>query len=80
MDIITLKQFFMWCTVINFALLLFSSVILMLLKGTVYRIHSKFFNISREVFDTVIYCFIGFYKIVWFVFNVIPWVALLIIS
>jgi len=80
MDINTLKAFLMWCTVINFAMLIFSSVLLMLFAGPVYKIHSKLFNISKEAFDIIIYSFIGLYKIFWIVFNVVPWIALGIIA
>ena len=76
----TFRQFFMWCTVINFVMLLFSAVFLMFYADKAYKMHSRFFKISRDMFDTVIYCFIGLYKIFWFVFCVIPWIALCIIS
>jgi hypothetical protein len=34
----------------------------------------------RETFNVVIYSFLGLFKIVFLVFNVVPWVALLIIG
>ncbi|MHC4646213.1 MAG: DUF6868 family protein [Planctomycetota bacterium] len=46
----------------------------------VYRIHSKWFSISRETFNVAIYSFIGIYKIFVFVFNLIPCIALLIVG
>jgi hypothetical protein len=42
--------------------------------------HSKWFPMPREMFNVVIYSFIGLFKIVFLVFNVVPWVALLIIG
>lgn len=80
MYVSTFRQFFMWCTVINFVLLLVSAGFLMFYRDMVYGIHSRLFSIRRDTFDTIIYCFLGLYKIVWFVFNVIPWLALCIIS
>ena len=76
----TFKQFFMWCTLINLVLMLLSAGFLMFYADKAYGMHSKFFKISRDTFDTVIYCFLGLYKILWFVFNVIPWSALCIIA
>jgi len=45
----------------------------------VYRTQSKWFPIPRETFNVVMYSFIGLFKIVFIVFNVVPYIALLII-
>ncbi len=80
MDIQTLTTFFMWCTIINGALLLFSAIMCMSLPNFIYRIHSKLFHISRDSFNVAIYSFIGFFKILFLIFNVVPYIALLIIG
>jgi len=80
MDIGTLTTFFMWCTILNFALLVFSSLFCVCAGDWVYGIHSKLFCISREAFNVAIYSFLGLYKILVFVFNLVPYVALLIIG
>ena len=80
MDIAALKAFFMWCTIINFALLIFSSIMCTFVADWVYQIHGKWFSISRETFNVAIYSFIGLYKILIIVFNLVPWIALLIIG
>ena len=80
MDIETLTKFFMWCTIINGAMLILSSVMSMAASDWVYRMHSKWFSISRDAFNVAIYSFMGFYKTVIIVFNVVPYVALLIVG
>ncbi|MCZ6445193.1 MAG: hypothetical protein O7F17_00165 [Planctomycetota bacterium] len=45
-----------------------------------YRTQSKWFPIPRETFNVVIYSFLGLFKIVFLVFNVVPYVALLIVG
>lgn len=80
MDIQMLTRFFMWCTILNLGLLVLSSLILAFAGDFVYRIHSKWFPMTRETFNVAIYSFIGLFKIVWLVFNVVPYVALLIIG
>jgi hypothetical protein len=80
MDIQTLTSFFMWCTILNIGLLMFSFLMLALAGDFVYRIHNKWFPMLRERFNPVIYSFIGFYKIIVIVFNVVPWIALTIIG
>lgn len=80
MDITTVRAFFMWCTIMNGGLLILSSLILVFASDFVYRIHSKWFPMPRETFNVVIYSFLGLFKIVILVFNVVPYVALLIIG
>ncbi len=82
MDIQTLTRFFMWCTIIDGAMFVLSATMLMLspVSDLVYRIHSRWFSISRETFNVAIYSFIGFFKIIVLVFNVVPYVALLIVG
>ena len=80
MDIDSIRAFFMWCTILNVALLVLSSMICLCAGDWIYRIHSKWFSISRETFNVAIYSFLGLYKIFILVFNLIPYVALLIVG
>jgi len=73
MSIEMLTEFFMWCTILNMGLLMFSFLILAFASDFVYRIHSKWFPMPRETFNVVLYSFIGIYKIIVFVFNIVPW-------
>jgi hypothetical protein len=75
-----LQPFFMWCSIINVGLLLIMFVILTQAKGWVHKTHSRWFNISKENFDLVLYCFLGLYKLLVWVFCIIPWIALSIIG
>jgi hypothetical protein len=78
MEISILKSFLLWCSIINGGMLLLSSAMLIFAGGWVYVIHSKLFGISRDAFNIMIYCFIGVYKMLWLMLNVVPYVALLI--
>ena len=80
MNISMLQAFFMWCSIINFGLLLLIFAIITLAKEWTYKMHSRWFNISKENFDLVLYCFLGFYKLLVWVFCIIPWIALSIIG
>ncbi len=80
MDIQTLTTFFMWCTILNVALLLLSSLMCICAGDWAWRIHSKLFSISRETFNVMIYSFIALYKLLIMVFVLIPYIALLIIG
>lgn len=80
MDIQTLTAFFMWCTIINVGLFAWASVWLMLAPDLTYRMQTKFFPIPRENFNVIIYAFLGVFKLFILVFNVAPYVALLIVG
>ena len=80
MDIKTLTAFFMWCTIINGSLLVLWIAMCILAPDLVYRTQSKWFPIPRETVNLVIYSFLGLFKILFLVFNVVPYVALLIVG
>ena len=80
MDIQTLTSFFMWCTIINLCVYLLWLTFLILTPDLVYNIQSKCFPLSRETFNTVIYSFLGVFKLLFLIFNVTPYIALLIIG
>ena len=80
MDIQTLTRFFMWCTILNGSLLVLWTSMCILAPDWVYRLQSKWFPISRETFNVVIYSFLGVFKIIFLVFNAVPYVALVIIG
>ena len=78
MDVQLLRSFFMWCTIINGALLALWTIVFMAMPGLVYRTQVAFFPIPRKTFDVVFYSFLAVFKILVLVFNVVPWLALLI--
>ena len=80
MDLATLQTFLGWCTVIHIGLLLVSFILIAAAKNWVYAIHSKIFSISRESFDTLVYAFFGIYKLLLFVFFLVPWIVLRLLN
>ncbi len=80
MDIETVTAFFMWCTIINGAMFVVSAVVCILAGDFVYRVHSKWFSVPRETINVMIYSFVGLFKIVFIVFNLVPYVALVIVG
>ncbi len=80
MDIESLTSFFLWCTLLNGALLIISAVMCVCAADFIYRLHSRWFPMSREHFTMLLYAWLGLFKIGFFIFNVVPLVALLIIG
>ena len=69
-----------WWLVINIGLLLWWFLAIVLMHDFIYRVHTKWFKISRETFDAIHYAGIAFFKILVFVFNVVPYIVLKIIT
>jgi hypothetical protein len=46
----------------------------------IHRLHARWFKLSREQFDAIHYGGMAFFKMVWFFFNLVPWVALCIVG
>jgi len=80
MDMFTIKTIFMWCTIINVLLLALSFLFCAYAREWIYRMHSKWFPISREAFNVAIYSFLGLFKILVLVFNLVPWIACAIVD
>jgi len=80
MDVPTLTSFFMWCSIINGGILVLWSLFCMFAPDLVYRIQKIWFPIPRETFDVIIYAFLGLFKIFFLIFNLVPYLALLVIA
>lgn len=80
MNIELLRTFFMWCTVLNGGLLLLSSLICTFAGNWVYRLHNRWYPMPRETFNVAIYAFLGGYKILFWIFCAMPYVALVIMT
>lgn len=71
-----LQSFFGWMTLLNSGILLFWAILLMRLKNWVYEIHSRWFDISREEFDSIHYRGMAYFKMAIILLNLAPYVAL----
>jgi hypothetical protein len=80
MDMAILKEFFMWCTIINLGLFIWMAVMCMTCKGFIQRVHGKMFGLSPEIINSMLYGFLGLYKIVFIVFVLVPWIALTVMT
>ena len=79
MNLEHLQEFLLWTTIINCALLTFSAILIMVLKKPISRMHGKIFNLGEEKIMHSLYMIIGIYKIMVFMFNIIPLIAVHII-
>ncbi len=79
MNLDTLRDLFLWCTLIDVVLLLWWFAWLALAPDWVFRLHSRWFPLSREAFFTVHYAGMALFKIGIILFNLVPYLALSIV-
>ena len=75
-----LTTLFGWCSVINIGLLILSSVTILAMRGPIVKMHSKMFSLSEEDLSRAYFQYLAQFKIVVLVFNLVPYIALKIIS
>ena len=80
MSIETARSFFLWCSVINYALLGVWALLATLGRGWSYRLVSRVFPMPREQFDLINYAGITLYKMGIFLFNLVPCIVLYMIG
>lgn len=75
-DLSLITTFLGWCTLINYGILILSTVMLLTCGNWVKSIHGKIFNLSDTSLDTLYFSYLGNYKLAIFVFNLVPYIAL----
>ncbi len=80
MDIQILTSFFMWCTIINGGLFILWLAFFVFAPNFTYNLQNKFIPLSREKYDLIIFSFLGLFKILFLLFNLVPYIVLLILG
>ena len=65
-----------WSTVINIAVLMFASLALIVARGMMVSIHGKMFGLDEKDLSLAYFNYLANYKILIFVFNLVPYIAL----
>ncbi len=80
MDFDEIRELLLWCTVINFGLLLLWFGIIAGAGDWIHRLHGKWFPVSRETFYAIHYGGALGYKLAVFFFNVVPLLVMLAVG
>jgi Family of unknown function (DUF6868) len=80
MSIETARNALLWCTVINYGLLLVWFLFFTLAHDWTHRLHGRWFHLSVEHFDTIHYTGMALFKLGIILFNLVPCVALYIVG
>jgi hypothetical protein len=74
------RDFLLWCTGINYAILLVWFLVFVLARDRIHRFHGRWFRLSAEQFDAVHYAGMAVYKIGVLLLNLVPYLALLVVG
>jgi hypothetical protein len=69
-------QFLAWAALINYGILVWWFLWLMLKPGWIYAMHNRWFKISEQAFYITNYAGIGLYKLLIFIFLLVPYLVL----
>ncbi|MFA3919036.1 DUF6868 family protein [Ruegeria hyattellae] len=72
----TLTAVFGWMTILNFAVLIFSTVMIVSLKDWIAGIHGRMFDMQPAEMRMVYFRYLANYKILTLIFCLMPWLAL----
>lgn len=75
----TVREVLLWCALVNYGVLLWWFAVVWFAHGWLYRLHSRWFRISMEAFDTIHYGGMAVYKVGVLLLNLVPYVALSIV-
>ncbi|MGV7222298.1 MAG: DUF6868 family protein [Nitrospinales bacterium] len=80
MTIVTLTEFFGWASIINIAVLMFTSIMVVLCRKPVLKIHTKMFGLNEQDLGRAYFQYLAQFKIATIVFSMAPYIALKIIA
>ncbi len=80
MNLEIIRLFLGWCSIINVALLLLSSILVVVIRKTAVKMHGKMFNVDEKFLCEAYFTYLGQYKIAILVFNIVPYFALKIMG
>ena len=80
MTIDQLTQFLGWCTLINLVFIVLTSILLVLFRASIGRIHQRLTGVSEPGLYRIYFQYLAAYKILFLVFNLVPYMALKLIA
>ncbi len=80
MSLVLARSFLLWCTVINYGVLIVWFLLFTCAHDWLQRLHGRWFHLSPEHFDAAHYLIIAIYKIGIVLFNLVPFVVVSILA
>ena len=76
----TLTELLGWASIINIALLILTTIMVIAVRGTISKIHSSLFGLDEKDLGRAYFQYIAQYKIAIIVLNIAPYLALKIMA
>ena len=70
------RMFLLWCTIINYGVLLLWFAVFVFGHDWIQSVHGRWFHLSHEQFDVMHYAGMSVFKIGILLFNLVPFIAL----
>lgn len=80
MNIESIREFLGWCTLINVGILWLTTAIVAFCPGFLLKLHHKLFGLDESSLRMAYYNYLMYLKIAVIIFNLVPYVVLLIMS
>ena len=80
MSIAIVRKVLFWCTIINYGVLLVWWLSFLFAHDWMHGLHSQWFHLSVEQFDTLHYAGMALYKLGILLLNLVPYIALRIVG
>lgn len=80
MSIVMTADILRLCTLINYGVLLVWFLAFRYGHDGLYALHRRWFRLTPDSFDTVHYAAMAVYKIAILMFNLVPWLALMVLQ
>jgi hypothetical protein len=75
-----ISNMLLWCTIINYAVLIVWFLCFILAHDWLKQLHGRWFQMSAEQFNGIHYLGMAIYKIGILLLNLVPYIALLIVG
>ena len=79
MNIQIMRRFLLWCTIINYGILLVWFLIFLAAHDWMQYLHGVWFHLTLDQFDALHYAGMTIYKIGILLFNLVPLIALSVV-
>ena len=79
MDMQSLKSVFKWMTLVNFGFLMWATFANIVMADFLFEMVEGMFPMSRDTYSAATFLSLTIYKMLWFTFNVVPWIALSVV-
>jgi len=73
-------NFFKWCSIVNGLIIIISSIIFAFSSDFSYKNNKWLFGSNKEEFKKTIYTVLLYYSMIVIIFNMVPYLVLLIIN